>query len=71
MKNILLVVFLFASTSAYATTAIWTGNKEKLQTATGQTKWKCEYRVANTTLMLLLWREFIDSCPSEINIETE
>ena len=69
MKTFLLVVCLFASSSAFATTAFWTGNKEQFQTAAGQMKWKCEYRIAYTTQMILLWRVFPDSCPSEVDAE--
>ncbi len=66
MRKFLLVVCLLASGSAFAETAIWTGNKELIQTIAGRTQWKCEYRVANTTQMILFWREFFDFCPSEV-----
>jgi len=71
MKTFLLVVCLFASSSAFATTAFWTGNKEQVQTVTGQMKWKCEYRISYTTQMILVWRVFADSCPSEVDLEVE
>jgi hypothetical protein len=49
MKKFLLVVCLFASSSAFAITGLWTGNKEQFETATDQMNWKCEYRIAYTT----------------------
>lgn len=66
MKKFLLVVCLFASGSAFAETAFWTGNKQRVQTVTGRIEWNCEYRVAYTTQMILFWRVFPDSCPSEV-----
>ncbi len=66
MRKCFLIVCLLASGSAIAETAIWTGNKEKIETIAGQTKWKCEYKVANRTLMILFWREFLDFCPDEV-----
>jgi hypothetical protein len=119
MKRLLIVACLFASSSALATTAFWTGNKEQLQSEQGEvnkkqpqseqaatnkeqpqadkgetnkeqpqpeqgetskaqpqpekiaTKWKCEYRVAYTTQMILVWRTFSDYCPAEIELESE
>jgi len=71
MKKLLFVVCLFASSSAFATTAFWTGNKEKIETATGETNWKCEYRLAYTTQMILVWRTFPYACPAEIEIEVD
>lgn len=68
MKKFLLVVCLFASGSAFATTAFWTGNKELFQTEKGETNWKCEYRIAYTTEMILIWRTFPYACPSEIDV---
>jgi hypothetical protein len=68
MKKILLVVCLCASSSAFATTANWTGNKEKIETPSGVTKWKCEYKVAYTLQMILFWRTFTDACPSEVEV---
>jgi hypothetical protein len=69
MEKFLLVVCLFASSSAFATTAFWTGNKQQVQTVTGQMKWNCEYRIAYTTQIILLWRVFSDSCLSEVDAE--
>ena len=66
MRKFVLIVSLFASSHAIAETAIWTGNKEKIDTIGGQTKWKCEYKVANRSLMILFWREFFDFCPDEV-----
>jgi hypothetical protein len=71
MKKLFFVVCLFASSSAFATTGFWTGNKEQLQADNGETKWKCEYRVAYTTQMILVWRTFANSCPAEIEIEAD
>ena len=95
MKKILFAVFLFVSSSAFATTAIWTGNKEQLesekvetskeqppadkdgankeqaQSEKSGTKWKCEYRVAYTTQLILVWRIFPDGCPDEIELEVD
>jgi hypothetical protein len=107
MKRLLIVACLFASSSAFATTAFWTGNKEQLQSEQGEvnkkqpqseqaatnkeqpqpeqgetskaqpqpekiaTKWTCEYRVAYTTQMILVWRTFPDYCPAEIELESE
>jgi hypothetical protein len=68
MKKFLLVVCLFASSSAFAETAIWTGNKERVQTVSGEVKWNCEYKVASTTLMNLFWQEFVDACPLKLGI---
>jgi hypothetical protein len=104
MKKLLFVVCLFVSSSAFATTAFWTGNKEQLQSEKAEankeqpqsekaeankeqpqsekaeankeqpqsekveTTWKCEYRVAYTTEMILIWRTFPDACPSEIDV---
>ena len=66
MRKFLLIVCLFASASAFAGTAVWTGNKEKVEKVMGHIRWKCEYRVANTTQMILFWEEFMDSCPPEV-----
>lgn len=71
MKKLLFVVCLFASSSAFATTAFWTGNKEKFETDKGETNWKCEYRLAYTTQMILVWRTFPYACPAEIEIEAD
>jgi hypothetical protein len=119
MKKFLFIVCLFASSSAFATTAFWTGNKEQLQSnkveankeqpqsdkaeankeqpqsekaeaskeqpqsekaeankeqpqsAKVETRWKCEYRVAYTTQMMLVWRTFSDFCPAEIELEVD
>jgi hypothetical protein len=95
MKKLLFVACLLASSSAFATSAFWTGNKEQLQSkkvetnkeqpqsAKGEankeqpqsekseTKWKCEYRVAYTTQMMLVWRTFTDGCPAEIELEVD
>jgi hypothetical protein len=71
MKKLLFIVCLFASSSAFATTAFWTGNKEKFETDKGETNWKCEYRVAYTTQMMLVWRTFPYACPAEIEIEVD
>ena len=95
MKKFLFIVCLFASSSAFATTAVWTGNKEQLQSEKVEankdqpqsekaeankdqpqsekvrTNWRCEYRVAYTTQMMLVWRTFPDSCPAEIEIESD
>ena len=83
MKKILFIVCLLASSSAFATTAFWTGNKEQPQADKGETnkeqpqpekvetKWKCEYRVAYTTQLILVWRTFPDSCPAEIVLESD
>lgn len=71
MKTILLAVCLFASSSAFATTAFWTGNKEQFKTETGQTMWNCEYRLGGTQQMILFWRIFPNSCPSEVDSEVE
>ena len=71
MKKFLLIVCLFASSPAFATTAVWTGNKEQFKTAAGKMNWKCEYRVIHTTEMIFVWRVFSYSCPSEIDVETE
>jgi hypothetical protein len=68
MKKILLVVCLCASSAAFATPAIWTGNKEKIDAASGITKWKCEYQVAYTMQMIIFWRTFADACPSEVEV---
>jgi hypothetical protein len=68
MKKIFLVICLFASSPAFANPAFWTGNKEQVSAVAGQVIWKCEYRVAYTTQMILVWREFADSCPSEISV---
>jgi hypothetical protein len=69
MKKFLLVVCLFASSSAFATTAFWTGNKQQIQSITGRIEWNCEYKVSYTVQMILFWRVFPDSCPSEIDAE--
>ena len=69
MNRILLVICLFASTSAFATTAFWTGNKQLFESVEGQTKWNCEYRVGHTTKMILFWRIFPDACPTEIDAD--
>jgi len=66
MKKFLFVVCLFASSSAFAEAAMWTGNKQQIQTEDGRVKWSCEYRVPNTTAVILFWREFFDACPSEV-----
>jgi hypothetical protein len=71
VKKLIFIVCLFASSAAFATTAFWTGNKQQIQTATGQVKWNCEYRIAYTTRMILVWRIFPDSCPSEVDVEVE
>lgn len=71
MKKLIFVVCLFASSAAYATTAFWTGNKEEFKTAKGETNWKCEYRIAYTTQLILIWRTYPYACPSEIEIESE
>lgn len=71
MKKFLFTVCLFASSSAFATTAFWTGNKQQFQTEAGQMKWKCEYRIAYTTRMILVWRVFSFSCPSEVDVDVE
>ena len=107
MKKFLFIVCLFASSSAFATTAFWTGNKEQLQSdkveankeqpqsekaetnkeqpqsekagankeqpqsEKVETKWKCEYRVAYTTQMILVWRTFPYACPAEIELEVD
>jgi hypothetical protein len=83
MKKFLFIICLFASSSAFATTAFWTGNKEQLQSKKVETNkeqpqsekvetnWKCEYRVAYTTEMILIWRTFPDSCPAEIDLEVD
>jgi hypothetical protein len=119
MKRFLIVACLFASSSVFATTAFWTGNKEKLQSEQGEvkkkqpqpeqvetnkdqpqpeqgetnkelpqpeqgeankaqpqpekieTRWKCEYRVAYTTQLILVWRTFPDFCPAEIELESD
>lgn len=119
MKKFLFVVCLFASSSAFATTALWTGNKEQLSSEKGvttkeqpqseksdankgqpqaeksetnkdqpqadkgetnkeqpqpekaETKWKCEYRVAYTTQLILVWRTFLGGCPDEIELESD
>lgn len=95
MKKFLFIVCLFASSSAFATTAFWTGNKEQLQSEKieankeqsqsekvetnkeqpqsekVQTNWKCEYRVAYTTQMMLVWRTFPYACPAEIELEVD
>ena len=108
MKKFVFIVCLFASSSVFATTAFWTGNKEQLQSdkveankeqpqsdkaetnkeqpqsekaeseqgeqpqsAKVETKWKCEYRVAYTTQMMLVWRTFFDFCPAEIELEVD
>ena len=67
MKKILLVVCLCASSAALATPAIWTGNKQKIETPNG-TRWKCEYKIAYTMQMILFWRTFADACPSEVEV---
>lgn len=36
-----------------------------------ETKWKCEYRVAYTTQLILVWRTFSDYCPAEIELESD
>jgi hypothetical protein len=69
MKKILLAICFFVSTSAFATTAFWTGNKQPVEAEAGQTKWNCEYRVGHTTQMILFWRIFPDSCPTEIDAD--
>jgi hypothetical protein len=51
--------------------AFWTGNKQQFQKAGGQMEWKCEYRMANTTRMILVWRTFSNSCPAEIDVDVE
>lgn len=66
MKKLLLVICLLASGAAFATTAIWTGNKQKVQTVSGKVKWNCEYKVADTTQMIIFWRIFPDACPAEV-----
>ncbi len=119
MKQFLFIVCLLASSSAFATTAFWTGNKEQLQSEKVETnkeqsqsnkvesnkeqpqsdkgetnkdqpqsdksetnkeqlqsdkvatKWKCEYRVAYTTQLILVWRTFPDGCPAEIELEVD
>jgi hypothetical protein len=71
MKKLIFVVCLFASSSAFATTGFWTGNKEPLDPDNAKTSWKCEYRVAYTTRMILVWRIFPDSCPAEIEFEVD
>ena len=71
MKKIIFAVFLLASSPAFATTAFWTGNKEEIQTATGETNWKCEYRIAYTTQLIFVWRTFPNSCPEEIEVESD
>jgi hypothetical protein len=71
MKKLFFVACLFASSSAFAMTAFWTGNKEEFQTAKGETNWKCEYRIANTSQLILIWRIFAFSCPAEISVEAD
>lgn len=71
MKKFLLLVCLFASSPAFATTAFWTGNKEPLDPDNPKTRWKCEYRVAYANEMILVWRIFSDSCPAEIELEAD
>jgi hypothetical protein len=68
MRKILLVVCLCASSAAFATPAIWTGNKQKIETSDGGTKWKCEYKIAYTVQMILFWRTFSDGCPSQVEV---
>ena len=68
MKKFLLVVCLCASSSAFAASAIWTGNKQKIEIVGGRTEWKCEYKVAYTTQMIIFWRTFSDACPSEVEV---
>jgi hypothetical protein len=46
-------------------------NKEQPQPEKVETKWKCEYRVAYTTQLILVWRTFPDSCPAEIVLESD
>jgi hypothetical protein len=71
MKKIIFAVFLLTSSPAFAMAAYWTGNKEEIQTSTGETHWKCEYRVAYRTQLILVWRTFANSCPEEIEIESD
>lgn len=65
MKKVLLVVLLFASSSAFAATAYWTGRMEQIQTVTFQMGWNCEYNYQGQ----IFWRVFINSCPSTIEIQ--
>lgn len=46
-------------------------NKDQPQPEKIGTKWKCEYRVANTTQLILVWRIFPDGCPEEIELEID
>lgn len=68
MKKLLFLVCLLAASTAYATPAIWTGNKQKIETVGGRTEWKCEYKIAYTMQMVLFWRTFPDTCPPEVEV---
>lgn len=64
-KSSIAAATVFASTSALAVTAFWTGRSEMVTTVTYQQDWKCEYMYAGQTF----WRVFKNSCPSSIEVE--
>ena len=66
MKQILLALAIVAFLpSAFAATAVFTGNMQQVQTVTGLFAWRCEYDYFGQKI----YRLFRNSCPGMIEVE--
>ena len=65
MKALLASLAIFAASSAFAATAIWTGRSEQVQTVTYKWVWRCEYDYLGQKF----WRLFESFCPATIEVQ--
>lgn len=54
-----------AAMTAQAATAYWTGRQEQVTTVTYKIAWNCEYDYLGQKI----WRVFLNSCPSSIEVQ--
>lgn len=64
-QAVLLIAAIAASASAFAATAIWTGEMKQVQTVTYKMAWSCKYMYAGN----YFWMVFEGSCPSSVEIQ--
>lgn len=65
LKIIIAIVTLLSANTAFAITAVWTGNQVQVQTVTYKYVWKCEYMFAGQKF----WKLSEGSCPNSIEVE--